>query len=203
MKLNIFGGLQKLFEKIVNWFKNNPDAIQIPDVGQNTDTNTEPDINDDVSSSSDDQQIPANGIDEVNFSELIWSYGGFKGEKSLVNPEAAISKLTFSGDTLYYKWAKGGCEKFGAVNARDFSRTVCCLFLKNKNGKFVGGKFDWISTDRLSRGLENCHDGYSGWNLKDIPNPAEAVFLIAGVSTPNGSTSSGKRTNAIKGTWKR
>ena len=76
-------------------------------------------------------------------------------------------------------------------------------FIREKNGKFVGGKFDWISTDRLSRGLENCHDGYSGWNLKDIPNPAEAVFLIAGVSTPNGSTSSGKRTNAIKGTWKR
>jgi len=183
-----------------------------------TDNTTDSDNTD----SSTDEPIVV-GADEVPFQDLIWSYGGFKGGSSVINPDAVIKNLTFKGDTLYYGWAKGGCENFGATNAHDHSYTICAVFFKDSTGKYTGGKFDWISTDRLSRdglkkqiiikkvleaiarkrGLENVHNGYSGWSTGTVPNPAEAAFVICGVSSPGGSSPSGKRTNVIKGVWSR
>ena len=45
------------------------------------------------------------------------------------------------------------------------------------------------------RGLENVNGGYSGWSVGNVSNPADAAFVICGVSSPGGSGSSGKRTN--------
>jgi hypothetical protein len=212
MSWNITEKFKKLLQTIKNWFSSNPDVLDDIADEINTGTTTEPvvtpveptiepvtePITEPVT-----EPVVTSSADEIPFSSLNWSYGGFKGENSVAIPETVISNLTFSGNKMLYKWVKGGCEKFGAGNAHDYSMTLSCMFVKNNKGKWVGGKFDWISTDRLSRDLKNCLNGYHGWNLKDVPNPAEAAFLIAGVSSPNGGSPSGKRTNVIKGTWKR
>jgi hypothetical protein len=71
---------------------------------------------------------------------------------------------------------------------------MCCVFFKQADGRWKGGKFDWVSSDRLSRGLGHCTH-YNGWTLSGVPNPAEAAYVIVGKN--------GRRTNVIKGTWKR
>lgn len=202
----------KIIKSIVDFVKNlsnsNGDTVNSVDP-----TSTEPTTTETTTS----------GADEIPFADLVWSYGGFKGAGSVVNPDAVIKNLTFKGDTLYYGWVKGGCENFGATNAHDHTMTICAVFFKNESGKYIGGKFDWISTDRLSRdgiqkqlvirkvvdfinrkrGLENVNGGYSGWSVGNVSNPADAAFVICGVSSPGGSGSSGKRTNVIKGVWSR
>lgn len=187
--------------------------------GQNNDPTNDP-VDDPTSDPVDN---PVVGADEVPFKDLVWSYGGFKGGGAVAIPEAVIKNLTFKGNTLYYGWVKGGCENFGAKGKHDADYTICAVFFKDASGKYVGGKFDWISSDRLSRGiltkktitdkilkfigrkrgLENIHGGYSGWNTTNVPNPADAAFVICGVSSPGGGGSSGKRTNVIKGVWSR
>ena len=44
-------------------------------------------------------------------------------------------------------------------------------------GKWQGGKFDWISTSRLSRDFKNVRDGYGGWR-KDAIEAAEAFAFV-------------------------
>jgi hypothetical protein len=211
---------KKALQSIVDFFKklsNSNNNTTDPDVPANPADPADP-VNQDTPTTT-----PVSGADEVPFADLVWSYGGFKGAGTVAIPESVIKNLTFKGNTLYYGWVKGGCENFGASNANDHTRTICAVFFKNDSGKYIGGKFDWISTDRLSRGvllrqtliekviatinrkrgLENVHGGYSGWNVGNVKNPADAAFVICGVSSPGGSGSSGKRTNVIKGVWAR
>lgn len=71
-----------------------------------------------------------------------------------------------------------------------------CLFVKNNDGNWVGGKFDWISSNRTSRDLKNVLGGYSGWNLSNVPNPCQAAFVILDKNKQ-------RRSNVLVGTWKR
>lgn len=137
---------------------------------------------------------PGTGVDAVPYGSLSWSYGGFNGSGAIIDPAAQIKDLSFGGNTLYYKWASGGCENFGASHGHDHTQTMCCVFFKRSDGTWRGGKFDWVSTDRLSRGLGHC-SSYKGWTLSGVPNPAESVYVIVGQN--------GRRTNVIKGVWKR
>lgn len=146
--------------------------------------------------SPDNPDNPSGQGDEVPFSDLVWSYGGVNGSGGTLRSDVSISNLSFRGQTLYYKWDKGGCENFGASNDGDYSKTICAVFFKDSSGKYIGGKFDWISTNRLSRGLGNVRGGYGGWNYGAISNPADAVFLIC---SPSGQS----RTNVIKCVWQR
>ena len=73
---------------------------------------------------------------------------------------------------------------------------VACLFVQKTNGQWVGGKFDWISSSRRSRGFENVFGGYAGWSLEGVPNPCAAAFVIV---SPDGK----RRSNVIAGTWSR
>jgi hypothetical protein len=83
-------------------------------------------------------------------------------------------------------WVKGGCEKLGASSSTD-AACLACLFCK-LDGRWRGGKFDWISTSRTTRGFENVRDGYGGWR-KDAIEAAEAfAFVIC-------SSDGKKRTN--------
>ena len=134
--------------------------------------------------------------DEVDYSSLQWVYGGFNGAGASLDDAARISNLTFNTSTLYYKWLNStGCEDLGATSSGDYNATLACVFFQKSDGTWVGGKFDWISTSRTSRGLDHC-SFYSGWTLDGIPNPCPAAFVIVSVET-------GTRSNVIKGEWKR
>lgn len=95
--------------------------------------------------------------------ELEYRYGGFKGGRAKEEPGCRIGSLKVGKDKLTYKWEAGGCEALGAKDKADYSQTVACAFYWD-GSRWVGGKFDWISTSRTSRGFEKIKSGYNGWD---------------------------------------
>lgn len=114
--------------------------------------------------------------DVVDFSSLDWCWGGFKGGSAKPADGVEIANLKVSASGMGYKWVKGGCEQLGASGKTDAS-CLACLFVK-RGGDWVGGKFDWISTSRLTRGFENIRDGYNGWPKDAVSSANEFVFVI-------------------------
>lgn len=154
----------------------------------------------DVASATNTAPVVAESMadDAVPYSSLVWAYGGFNGAKAPLDATVRIKSLSFSPSTLYYAWAAGGCEQLGATSDGDSDATVCAAFFKEPDGVWRGGKFDWISSNRLSRGLEHITGPgyYSNWAEADIPNPCDTCFVIVSIKT-------GTRTNVAKGVWKR
>lgn len=109
--------------------------------------------------------------------DLDFRYGGFRGEKAKEEPGCRIGSLKVGKDKLTYKWEAGGCEALGAKDKADYSQTVACAFFWDGK-KWVGGKFDWISTSRTSRSLENIRDGYGGWSGSDFFSAKKHGFCI-------------------------
>jgi hypothetical protein len=134
-----------------------------------------------------------NFLDAAPFETFKWVYGGFHGEKAQPR-EVAISSLKMKPDGLSFKWVQD-LSQWGIAN-EDYTQAVACLFVMNKNGEWVGGKFDWISSSRNTRDFKNVYSGYNDWNLMDVPNPCPAAFVIV-------SKDGGKRSNVIGGMWQR
>lgn len=114
--------------------------------------------------------------DAVDFASLSWAWGGFNGAKAKPVDGCEIGSLKVTTDGMSYKWAKGGCEQLGASSRTDADHTLACLFVR-VGGRWQGGKFDWISTSRLSRDFKNVYDGYGGWR-KDAIEAAEAYAFV-------------------------
>lgn len=133
-------------------------------------------------------------VDAVPFSSLNWSFGGFKGENAQLS-SPRIGNLKVSGEDLSYSWTGDTLRAWG-ISDSDCNGALICFFVKRSDGTWVGGKFDWISTSRVTRNLENVFNGYCGWSLAGVPNPCEAAIVMVYV---DGS----KRSNVTKGTWTR
>lgn len=121
---------------------------------------------------------------------LNYKYGGFNGGKAVEVEGCQIGSLKVIGDKLTYKWLKGGCEALGATSREDHDHTVACLFYWNGK-EWVGGKFEWISTSRTSRGLNNVRDGYGGWDSTSFFAAKKHGFVIV-------SADGKKRSNFIE-----
>lgn len=124
------------------------------------------------------------------FPSFNWAYGGFNGSNAAELPDAIISNLKVTKNGLSYTWDKGGCELLGADTRTDPSATLACLFCKI-DGEWIGGKFDWISTSRLTRGFENIRSGYKGWDKQAIEKATSFAFVIV-------SADGKHRTNVIE-----
>lgn len=135
------------------------------------------------------EEPPVETVDEIPFSSLAWLMGGHNGAKSAINPSVKIGSLAVKKDGMSYKWVTGNCEKLGASNSGDASKTLACMFYKNAGGKWVGGKFDWISTSRKTRDFKNIHSGYNGWDADGFKGASEFCFVIVGTNK--------KRSNVI------
>ena len=117
------------------------------------------------------------GPDDVDFSLLQWSYGGFKGGGATLSSTARIKNLSVSSSGLSYSWAAGGCEDLGATSKADADHTIACLFVL-VGGSWRGGKFDWVSTTRTSRDFKNIIGGYNGWPKDSIGKADKYAFCI-------------------------
>ena len=131
--------------------------------------------------------------DEVSFSSLSWDFGGVNGARA-AKTSASITGLSVRGSSLSYRWAGDTLRSWGIADGK--ADALACLFVQRSDGKWVGGKFDWISTSRTSRNLENIFKHYHGWSLSGVPNPCPCAFVIM-------SADGKKRTNVISGTWQR
>jgi hypothetical protein len=92
---------------------------------------------------------------------------------------------------MSYGWVSGGCEQLGASGAADYDHTYACLFV-SRNGSWQGGKFDAISTSRVTRDFKNIYgEGYKGWPTNAVATGTDFVFVIV-------SKDGSKRTNVIR-----
>ena len=115
-------------------------------------------------------------VDEVNFSLLQWTYGSFKGGEAKLGAQPRITGLKVSSNGMSYSWKSGGCENLGASSATDAS-CLACLFCYY-GGKWIGGKFDWISTSRRTRDFVNINGNYKGWSPTVFKNASAYAFVI-------------------------
>lgn len=114
--------------------------------------------------------------DAVPYSSLSWKWGGLDASRATLADGARIRSLKVSGDGLSYSWETGGCEKLGASSSTDAS-CIACLFCRI-GGKWLGGKFDWISTSRRTRDLKNVASGYNGWDKSAVSRADAYAFVI-------------------------
>lgn len=113
----------------------------------------------------------------VSFADLLWDYGGFVGANALPvdGVEIALDSVNPSG--LRYHFEEGNLSALSAANSHDNPDCVACLFCL-LDGEWRGGKFDWISSDRLSRDFHNISTGYHGWPPDAIRRAAGFAFVI-------------------------
>lgn len=132
--------------------------------------------------------------DEISFGNLNWSFGGVDGSGA-VKTSASLGDLKINGGDLSYKWTGDTLRVWGLSDSS--IGALACLFVQRNDNTWVGGKFDWISTSRTTRTLENILDEhYNGWSLANVPNPCRAAFVII-------SADAKKRTNVALTLWRR
>ena len=117
---------------------------------------------------------PAPSVDQVDFSALKWQYGGFNGAGARLD-SPRLSNLRSTGSRLYYKWDVG-LAGWGLGHGE--AGAVCAAFFY-KDGRWVGGKFDWVSTSRTDRELKHV-EYYSNWGSSGIQLPwrGRVAFVV-------------------------
>ena len=131
--------------------------------------------------------------DEADYSVFSWQFGGFNGSRATLS-EPRIASLRMNGMSgLSYRWAGPNLTAWGIAHTD--AAALACLFVQRADGRWVGGKFDWISSSRTTRDFKNL-GGYQGWSLAGIPNPCRAAFVIV-------SADGRRRSNVIAADWRR
>ena len=139
-----------------------------------------------------EEKTPAADVDAVEFALVEWTLGGVDGSRAALS-SPRISGLKAGAKSLSYKWEEG-LDDWGL--SRDDAGALACFFVEREDGEIVGGKFDWVSTSRSSRGLENVFGGYGGWTLEGVGNPCKCWFVVV-------SKDGRKRSNVVGAEWKR
>ena len=134
------------------------------------------------------EPVPS-GTDAVPFSSLAWAYGGFNGSSAILDTPR-LSNASCNGSIYSYKWDVG-MSAWGASDS-DYSKSICAAFVE-RDGQWVGGRFDSISTSRTTRSFKNITgEQYRGWRRDEFYASKEVLFVIV---SDNGKW----RTNVIKG----
>jgi len=110
--------------------------------------------------------------DAVDYSLLQWEFGGFNGANARLDTPR-LSGASCDGRTVFYKWDVG-LDVWGM--GHDNADAVCALFIERSDGSWTGGKFDWVSTSRTSRGLGHL-EGYNGWSER-LPLTGRVAFVV-------------------------
>ncbi|MBR1608005.1 MAG: hypothetical protein IJ678_00140 [Kiritimatiellae bacterium] len=119
---------------------------------------------------------------------LAWNFGGFDGSRAVEDPATQIRGLSVSSSGMSYKWAAGSLKNWGLADT-DASAIAAAFYWDGS--RWVGGKFDWISTSRTTRDWKNVRDRYNGWNPDAFFAASRHAFCIV-------SKDGKKRTNLIE-----
>ena len=143
---------------------------------------------------------PGTGVDEVDFGALNWAYGDFNGSKA-VQSGVVISHLRFTPKILSFNWdANMAAWGFPGGSHAEY----CAMFVQRRDGRWVGGKFDWIANNNKDRPIHHVYPPgqsiiYKNWGSLDwsqVDNPCNAAFVIV-------ETNARRRSNVIVGKWTR
>ena len=114
--------------------------------------------------------------DAVPFSSLQWVYGGFKANGAVLSTPR-LSNASCNGRVYYYKWDVG-LNSWGLGNGD--AGAICAVFIE-RDGKWIGGKFDWVSTSRSFRELKHL-ESYNTWPSSGIKLPLRGKVAFVVVS---------------------
>ncbi len=115
-------------------------------------------------------------------ADLMWIYGGMNASNAKEVAQIKDLRMDIPKKKMYYSWISGGCEALGASNKDEYKNTYACIFYWNDTmKKWVGGKFDEISTSRTWRPLDNCTN-YRGWKWEPFASAKRYAFLIVNKS---------------------
>lgn len=145
-----------------------------------------------ASSSSAEQNSIENvggAADELSFHALRWTKGGINASGA-VKTTVSIGGLRTTKNDLYYSWVGDTLSSWGIGYGN--ADAVACFFVQQRDGAWIGGKFDWISTSRTHRSIAEIIHGWGLANL--LNNPCPCAFVIV-------SRDFKKRSNVITSTW--
>ena len=128
-------------------------------------------------------------------SPLVWRFGGFDGSRAAEDPATQIRDFRMDGRGMSYAWAKGDLGNWGLARTAS-GALICAFYFDERELRWIGGKFDWISSSRTTRDFVNIRGGYNGWSLSGVPNPCKVAFVII-------DEGHRRRSNVIAGTWSR
>ncbi len=104
---------------------------------------------------------------------IDWKYGGFNGSKAQEDSRCRISSLKVTSSGCSLKWESNIPSDW----KRDKGLVVCAVFYRD-NGKWVGGKFDWIDESRKTRDFKNIEGGYNGWSASAFRAAKKHAFCV-------------------------
>ncbi|MGI6158114.1 MAG: hypothetical protein ACOYH4_06570 [Saccharofermentanales bacterium] len=104
--------------------------------------------------------------DDIPFSQLKWRYGGFSGAGAALDAPRISNLSIRGGNRIYYRWDVG-LSAWGLSHS-DPGAIAAIFFLRD--GEWIGGKFDWVSTSRADRELKHV-ESYSSWPSAGIHLP--------------------------------
>ena len=116
----------------------------------------------------------AGDIDQLDYSVLQWKYGGFNGANAKLD-SPRISNLRTDGKNVYYNWDVG---LGGWGLSHGDAGAICAVFFL-RDGAWVGGKFDWVSTSRAHRELKHV-EYYNNWSSSGVklPHSGRVAFVV-------------------------
>jgi hypothetical protein len=122
-----------------------------------------------------DAPVIDTSIDAVDYGKLIWQYGGFAAAGARLD-SPRISSLRTNGRELTYKW-EVGLSGWGLGHSD--AGAICAVFFEQPDGRWIGGKFDWVSTSRSSRELKHV-ESYKDWPSSGIklPHSGRVAFVV-------------------------
>ena len=119
---------------------------------------------------------PPTGVagDAIPFSSLQWRWGGFNGSGAKFD-RVTLSGLSCNGKSVSYRFDVD-LEAWGLSHTDHGA--ICAVFFE-RDGVFEGGKFDWVSSSRTSRGLKHV-ESYNNWPSSGIKLPfrGRVAFVI-------------------------
>ena len=142
-----------------------------------------------VSSPSTGEATPESPQEPVKEDIVITSFGSPNCSKATMDPDTQIKDLKVGSGWLSYRWAKGNLRNWGINNDHD-ARALAIAGYGSDGKQYRCAKFDWISTDRLTRSFENIDSGYNGFNAKTFQQAPRKCFFIM-------SADGKKRTNVL------
>lgn len=113
--------------------------------------------------------------DAVPYDQLIWKYGGFNG-RNAKHDQVTLADMSFNGTRISYRWAVG-LDAWGIPHTQH-NQTICAAFFL-RDGKWEGGKFDWVSTSRPFRDIHHV-EYYNNWAQAGLRLPVRypCAFVV-------------------------
>lgn len=150
--------IKSIFARVLQWFRN---AIA-------------QDVPGDIDIDGDKPEMPA---DDVPYADLDVCYGGFFAPYAERSDDVRIMLDSVFSLGLRYHYEDGDLRAVSPSNTHDNPDCLACLFCR-ADGAWKGGKFDWVSSNRIVRDFSNIKAGYHGWPADAVKTADAYAFCI-------------------------